>query len=131
MGKTNWIMLTIFLLLCAAASHGQPASSGQSGVQISELKLGREVRDREIVDESADFELNAKVFLWIKVLGAAGRNITVIWKQGDLIHATELAVGGSPWRTWAAKNASVPGDWLVTVTDDGGKVLKEVSFRVK
>lgn len=131
MGKTNWIILAISVLFCAAASHAQPAGGIQSGAQISEIKLGMEVTDREIVEESSEFDLNTKVFLWVRVLGAAGHNITVIWKQGDLIHATELAVGGSPWRTWAAKRVSIPGEWLVTVTDDGGKVLKEVSFRVR
>jgi hypothetical protein len=129
------LIISMFLLsavfIFSAVASAQQEQSQINGIQIVDAKLGKDVKDREIVDESATFELNSKIFLWLKVAGAADQTITVIWKHGDLVHATELTIGGSPWRTWASKTAYGAGDWLVTVTDNGGKVLKELNFKVQ
>ncbi|MBI5020764.1 MAG: DUF2914 domain-containing protein [Ignavibacteriales bacterium] len=130
--KRIFFIISAFLFLIGAiAAYAQDAANVTSGIQIIDAKLGKDVKDRTLIDESATFDLNSKIFLWLKVTGGTNQTITVIWKHGDLVHATELNVGGSPWRTWASKTAYTAGDWLVTVTDNTGKVLKEINFKVQ
>ena len=53
---------------------------------------------------------------------------------GTFYDATDtgtLKVAGNPWRTWSNKTAWKAGDWTVTVTDAGGQVLKELTFKVQ
>jgi hypothetical protein len=102
-----------------------------AGVQVFEVKLGKGVTDRQLTDETAEFAVNDKVYLWMKVTGAAGDTLTATWKTGEQTYTSELAVGGSPWRTWCYKTAALAGDWTVTVSDSKGNILKEISFKVK
>lgn len=102
-----------------------------AGIQVEESKLGKDVKDRQISDETADFAVNDKVYLALKVTGGAGESIKVTWKNGDHSYTTDLAIGGTPWRTWCYKTAALAGDWTVTVADSKGNVLKEMSFKVK
>ena len=109
------------------------ASPGQvsAGIQTVEIKLGKGVAERQLTDETAEFAVNEKVYLWMKVTGAAGDTLRATWKTGNHTYTSDLAVGGSPWRTWCYKTAFLAGDWTVTVTDSKGEVLKEISFKVK
>jgi hypothetical protein len=104
---------------------------GSAGVQVFEVKLGKAVADRQIADETAEFAVNDKVYLWMKVTGAAGDALKATWKVGNQTYTSDLAVGGSPWRTWCYKTAALAGDWTVTVSDSKGNILKEISFKVK
>ncbi|MBA4312466.1 MAG: hypothetical protein C0417_07530 [Chlorobiaceae bacterium] len=131
MKRIYFAVLTFLLLIGAISAFAQQTENQTSGIQIVDAKLGKDVKERTLIDESTTFELNSKIFLWLKVAGATDQTITVIWKHGDMVHATELGIDGSPWRTWASKTAYTAGDWLVTVTDDTGKVLKEISFKVQ
>jgi hypothetical protein len=124
-------LAVLFLASCLAyaASPAPPAQA--AGIQIDEAKLGKDVKDRQIVDETADFALNDKVYLWLKVTSGSGESLKVTWKTGDHAFESELTVGGSPWRTWCYKTAAIAGDWTVTVADAKGTVLKEMNFKVK
>ncbi|MBI5475800.1 MAG: DUF2914 domain-containing protein [Ignavibacteriales bacterium] len=125
------ILLMVAGLVFSSNTIAQQETTKSDGIQIIDAKLGKDVKDRELLDEAATFDLKSKVFLWLKVTGATDQALTVIWKHGDMVHATELSIGGSPWRTWASKTAYTAGDWLVTVTDQSGKVLKELNFKVQ
>lgn len=131
MKRIHFAVLIFVFLTCAISTYAQQAENIASGIQIVDAKLGKDVKERTLIDESTTFDLNSKMFLWLKVTGGAEQTITVIWKHGDMVHATELNIGGSPWRTWASKTAYSAGNWLVTVTDNTGKVLKEISFKVQ
>jgi hypothetical protein len=100
-------------------------------IQVVDAKLGTNVQDRMIVDENTTFPLNSKVFVWLRVTGAASETISVKWTNGELTHETQLSIGGSPWRTWANKTVAKAGNWTVTVTDAAGTVLKELNFKVE
>ena len=106
---------------------GAPAHAGQ----VTEAKLGRQVVDREIADETKTFHTQEQAYLWLKVEGAADEMLTVTWKVNDLTFPTELRIGGSPWRTWASKTLHVAGEWSVTVNDAAGKTLHESRFSVQ
>ena len=132
MKKTSVTLLTMVLAVAMMCPY-LVASPGQAsaGIQTFEVKLGKGVADRQLTDETAEFAVQEKVYLWMKVNGAAGDTLRITWKTGNHTYASDLAVGGSPWRTWCYKTAALAGDWTVTVADSKGEVLKEINFKVK
>ena len=124
--------ITIFaaLLILSIPVLAQEGQMEMKRLEVAEAKLGKNVQDREIVDETTTFEVNEKAYLWMRVVGGSADSITVTWKTGDQSHDVKLNIGGSPWRTWANKTLYTAGDWTVTVTDADGAVLKEMAFTV-
>jgi len=129
MTHRSFILVISFLILGSGLAYAQEQAV-ESMLAIPEAKLGRDVVDRQIVDETSMFTLNNRVYLWMKVTGGKGDSLTVSWKTGDMVYDTKLYVGGSPWRTWAYKTAYSAGDWTVSVSDETGTVLKEMMFTV-
>ena len=128
-------MVVCVLLLISSVTiptlAANPRQAAAPAIQVTDAKLGKDVQERQIVDETAEFALNDKVYLWLKVTGAAGETLKVTWKTGDHTYSSELAIGGSPWRTWCYKTAALAGDWSVAVADSKGNILKEMSFKTK
>jgi hypothetical protein len=120
----------IAMLFCSLAL-ALPATQALAQAAVTEAKLGKNVVDRQLVDESAEFAVGEKAFLWVKVEGAANETLTVTWVMGENKYPVELKVGGSPWRTWASKTLQSAGAWSVTVSDSSGKTLKEMTLTVK
>jgi len=126
------ILTTVFcLIVFSSFLSAQESEVKSKDIQIVDAKLGKDVKDRVLVDEVSTFALNSKVFLWLKVTGATSETLTITWKQGEKSYTTVLNIGGSPWRTWANKTLAKTGDWTVTITDAAGNVLKEMSFKVQ
>jgi len=98
---------------------------------VTDAKLGRNVVDREITDETTTFAVGEKAYLWLRVEGGTGEVLKVIWKIDDQEYPVDLRIGGSPWRTWATKTLHLAGDWTVTVTDAAGNTLNEASLKVQ
>ena len=98
---------------------------------VTDAKLGRNVVDREISDETTTFAVGEKAYLWLRVEGGTGETLTVVWKINDLEFPVDLSIGGSPWRTWATKTLHIAGDWRVTVSDAAGNTLNEASLKVE
>jgi hypothetical protein len=98
---------------------------------VTEAKLGRNVIDRQITDETTTFAMGEKAYLWLRVEGGTDETLTVVWKVNDLEFPVELRIGGSPWRTWANKTLHIAGDWTVTVTDTAGNTLNEATLKVQ
>ena len=126
------IQTAIFLVLVLIGAL-LPAMAQQSAAtaKVEDAKLGKDVKDRQIVDETTDFAMQDKVFLWLKVTGASGETLKATWKVGEQTYTSDLAVGGSPWRTWCYKIVAVAGDWTVSIADSKGTVLKDLTFKVK
>lgn len=103
----------------------------ESKLQIVDARLGKNVANREITDETQTFMVGEKAYLWLKVAGGTDDSVTVIWGHGDHKFSTTLAVKANPWRTWAYKTLAMPGDWSVAVTDSEGNVLEEMMFKVE
>jgi hypothetical protein len=116
----------VFLVPYMIAS---PPQSPSGGIQMQEAKLGKDVKDRQLEGETAEFALNDKVYVWVKTTGASGESLVVTWKNGDHTYTSNMTVGGSPWRTWCYKIAALPGNWTVSIADSKGTVLKELSFK--
>jgi hypothetical protein len=98
---------------------------------VTDAKLGRNVVDREITDETTTFAMGEKAYLWLRVEGGTGETLKVIWKINDQEYPVDLRIGGSPWRTWATKTLHLAGDWTVTVTDAAGNTLNEATLKVQ
>jgi len=126
------VLTTVFcLIVFSSFLSAQESEVKSKDIQIVDVKLGKDVKDRVLVDEDSTFALNMKVFLWLKVTGATSETLTITWKQDEKSYTTALNIGGSPWRTWANKTLAKAGDWTVTITDASGNVLKEMSFKVQ
>jgi len=126
------VLTTVFcLIVFSSFLSAQESEVKSKDIQIVDVKLGKDVKDRVLVDEDSTFALNMKVFLWLKVTGATTETLTINWKQGEKSYTTTLNIGGSPWRTWANKTLAIAGNWTVTVTDASGNVLKEMTFKVQ
>ena len=98
---------------------------------VTDAKLGKNVVDREITEETTSFAVGEKAYLWLRVEGGTGDTLTVVWKVNDLEFPVDLSIGGSPWRTWATKTLHIAGDWSVTVSDAAGNTLNEATLKVE
>jgi hypothetical protein len=98
---------------------------------VTDAKLGRNVVDREVTDETTTFAVGEKAYLWLRVEGGTGETLTVVWKINGMEFPVELRIGGSPWRTWSTKTLHLPGEWTVTVTDSAGNTLNEATLTVQ
>lgn len=120
------------LFLSAGLTYAQDTNKKpEAGPKVIEMKLGTGVQDKQISGEDSTFALNAKVYVWMKITGAAGDSIVVNWKNAANEYKATIGIGGNSWRTWAYKTMSAAGDWTVTVSTQSGNMLKEASFTVK
>src|SRR3972149_3256610 len=106
--------LPFILLILTFAAFSLSAQEGQTttkALQVEVAKLGTGVQDRELVGDTTSFNLDERVYLWMKVVGGSADSITVTWKTGDHEFTTKLNIGGTPWRTWSYKTAAIAGDW--------------------
>lgn len=127
-----WVVtFAVVISLSASAFSGGQKEAAGTGLQIVDIKLGKAVQDKNIVDETAEFVVNEKVYLWIKTSGGINDSLSVAWKQGNYSYSAKLNIAGSPWRTWTYKTASKAGDWTVTLADNKGTILKVLDFKVK
>jgi len=125
------IWVTACALILAPNLMVASSAADSRSPQIEDAKLGKNVANREVTEEAGEFALNDRVYLWLKVTGAEGESLKVTWKTGDHTWTSDLAVGGSPWRTWCYKTAALAGPWTVTLADSQGNILKEMKFEVK
>jgi hypothetical protein len=76
-----------------------------------------------------------KLICFTKVSGAApGTVIKHLWYRAEnLLHTQELAIGGSPWRTWSSKTVSpdMTGEWKVEIRDADDNLVTTLNFAVQ
>jgi len=128
------IVLGILAVSFLSVSVGTAAAQDEKsvpGLQIMEARLGTAIEAKNIIGEAAVFTLGERVYVWMKVTGGTGDSIDVSWNQGTYSYRTTLTIGGSPWRTWSYKTASIAGEWTVTISDSKGTVLKEIHYTVE
>lgn len=73
-----------------------------------------------------------QLYVWSRVMDAAGTSITHVWIHGDTRYPIVLEIGGSPWRTWSSKTITpdMAGEWQVEIHDQDGVVLQTLNFTV-
>jgi hypothetical protein len=124
------LLLTVLATAVCVTPLTAQAQEDGPGLSVAESKLGKDVIDREIVNEASTFGVDERVYLWMRITGGPADSVTVTWSIGDDTWSTNLNVGASTWRTWAYRTAWKAGDWKVTVTDVQGKVLLQKDFTV-
>ena len=109
-----------------------PAPTAAQDISV-ELVLATDVQDREPVGEATSFPADVgQIYAWMRVTGATGQAIEVVWTYGETTFTVPLEIGGSPWRTWSSK--TIPpawtGEWRVEVKDRNGTVVASRDFTV-
>ena len=119
-----------FIAVVAAFALWLPMSAF-SAVSISDAKIGKDVVDRQISEETSTFALEDTGYLWMRVVDGEGETITVNWTNGDQSYDVDLNIGSNSWRTWSSKILYLPGEWTVTVTGSTGATLHQATLTVQ
>ncbi len=109
------------------------AGNARAEVQISDATLSTNVVDRNPQGVSNEFPVRVgKIYCFTKVVGMEKGEIIHRWiKEGIVQTEIRLAVGGTSWRVWSAKNVYPDGvgAWKVEVVDPAsGRTLKVLEF---
>jgi hypothetical protein len=133
---------SIFLvvLVATAAWWGTVlTASGQdkpAAIEIARAVIGTGVENLEPKGVAETFPASTEtVYCFLEARNIpSDTEVTFVWSMGDkemLKYSTSLKAGAR-WRTYASKNLyGKKGDWKVEIKDAGGKVLKEVKFKVE
>jgi hypothetical protein len=132
--------ISLIVLVAAVASWGMVLTvSGQdkpAAIEITRAVIGTGVENLEPKGVAETFPASTeKVFCYLEAKNIPkDTEVAFIWSMGDkemLKYSTTLQAGAR-WRTYASKNLyGKKGDWKVEIKDAGGKVLKEVKFKVE
>jgi hypothetical protein len=122
----------------AAQDTTQAAAAPAAGaLSVAVGVVGRTVVDRAPQDTGTAFPADVGgLVCFTQIQGASADTpgtIHHVWFRGDeQVADVELAVRGSPWRTWSSKTVPVDwtGAWHVEIRDAGGAVLKRIDFTV-
>lgn len=119
------ILTAIFAFALSTLALSATAAS------LANVKLGKEVIDREVVEETSTYGLGESAYLWMRVVDSAGETVTVNWSIDDQSFEVPLSIGSDSWRTWSSKKLHIPGTWTVSVTDSTGTTLHETTLTVQ
>jgi hypothetical protein len=99
----------------------------------AELRIAREIVDREAVGESGAFSADVgQVAAWTRVTGAENTVIEHVWRYQDMEWIVPLEIASPSWRTWSRK-IILPewtGAWEVEVRDQEGNTLATKTFTI-
>jgi hypothetical protein len=118
----------VTLSTAPAETQAVPAGS----VEVIKAVLTSGLQDREPGPEITSANVGDTVIGWSQVRSGVGET-TIVHRwlhEADNMGDVNLAVKGSPWRTWSRKTVSEPGNWKWQVLDASGAVLKETGFTV-
>ena len=128
----------VLSILFAVAILGMslPASGQEKGFTIARLVVGTGVENREPVGVAEAFPATTeKVYCFLEATEISkDTEISFVWLHGDKeMLKTNLPLNMGPkWRTFANKNVGgMKGDWKVEIRDSGGKLVREVKFKVE
>ncbi|RJR26763.1 MAG: DUF2914 domain-containing protein [Candidatus Latescibacterota bacterium] len=124
----------VLVAACALPAFAALAEEG-AAPSVDEMSFCTAVQDRAPAGVDTAFASTVEnVYCYVKTSGAAGTSVVHVWYFGDREMArVELAVNGSPWRTWSSKKIlpEWQGGWRVDVLSAAGDVLKSGTFVVR
>ncbi len=133
-------LILVAVMVAGVASLGTVspvlAQEKQGAPEIVKAVVGTGVENLEPKGVAESFPASTeKVYCFIEAKNISkDTDIAFVWSLGDkemLKFKTSLKAGAK-WRTYANKNVrGKKGDWKVEIKDAGGKVLKEVKFKVE
>ncbi|MCX5906491.1 MAG: DUF2914 domain-containing protein [Deltaproteobacteria bacterium] len=140
-------LILTFLFIAAMGSQAWTQDKAKQEIRVKESKetdtlaiarlvVGTGVENREPVGAAETFPATTeKVYCFLEATNVSkDTEVAVIWTRGDKeMLKTSLPLKASPkWRTFAFKMVKgLKGDWKVEVKDAGGKILKDVKFKVE
>jgi hypothetical protein len=100
------------------------------------LVVGTGIENSEPVGVAETFPASTeKVYCFLEAADIAkDTEVSFVWSNGgkEMLKTTLPLKAGPKWRTYANKNLrGLKGDWKVEIKDAGGKVLKDVKFKVE
>jgi hypothetical protein len=130
---TVWI---IFPMAYGQEKGKQEGAPKESALTVKRLVVGTGVENSEPVGVVETFAASTeKVYCFLEATNIdRDTEISFFWSCGDkeMLKTTLPLKAGSKWRTYANKNLrGLKGDWKVEIKDAGGKVLKDVKFKVE
>lgn len=117
--------------------RSKKARGKKGGLQVQELLIAREVRDRAPIQPSLQYTTDSKqVWAWTRLENeGAPTHITMVWKHRTVEkNRIKLNVGTSDnWRTWSRRHISPQdaGAWQVEIRDADNRLLEVMEFWVK
>ena len=122
-------------------AHGQEKAEQNgpkeaAGFTISGAVVGTGVENKEPVGVAETFPgTTEKVYCFLDATDISkDTDVSFVWfhGQGEKLKTTLPLKEGKRWRTRADKNlGGLKGDWKVEIRDAGGKLLREVKFKVE
>ncbi len=143
--REHFARFLVLLISCAlvgafanpALGQEKPkAEAAPKEMVIARAVVGTGVEKMEPVGAAETFPAaTEKVFCFLEANNIPkDMEVSLVWSQGGKeVRKINLPLTAGPkWRTWAHKNVGgQKGDWKVEIKDPGGKVLKEVKFKVE
>lgn len=143
--KKQSVRILVLLMSCAlVGALAQPvlgqekpkAEPGAKEMTLARAVVGTGVDNMEPVGAAETFPAaTEKVFCFVEANHIPeDMELSFVWSLGGKeVRKINLPVKAGPkWRTWAYKNvAGHKGDWKVEIKDAGGKILKEINFKVE
>jgi hypothetical protein len=128
----------LLLALVAVIIWGMslPASGQEKEFTVARLVVGTGVENREPVGVAETFPATTeKVYCFLEATEISkDTEVSFVWFMGDkeMLKTNLPLTMGPKWRTFANKNVGgMKGDWKVEIRDSGGKLVKEVKFKVE
>lgn len=115
-----------------STSKELPAANQDHTIHVNRFVLATGVQNKEPQGEKTSFDGgDHAVFAFLDLKSTENKTITLCWKRnGHNYHVQKLTVKASPrFRTWAHVKA-LSGNWTVTIEDEQGKTVQELSFVV-
>jgi hypothetical protein len=130
------IVLSILLFAMAILGMSLSAAGQENEFTIARLVVCTGVENREPVGVAETFPAGTeKVYCFLEATEISkDTEVSFVWFHGDKeMLKTNLPLKTGPkWRTFADKNVQgMQGDWKVEIRDSGGKLVKEVTFKVE
>ena len=129
--------IVLSILFVMAILGMSPLASGQENeFTIARLVVGTGVENREPVGVADTFPAaTEKVYCFLEATEISkDTEVSFVWFHGDkeMLKTSLPLKTGPKWRTFADKNVEgMKGDWKVEIRDSGGKLVKEVKFKVE
>ena len=130
------LTMGVFLALPGRAQEKAQTANPPQEMAISRAVLATGIENREPTGSAEAFPASTeKVYCFIEATNIReDTELSLVWLSGDKeMRKMNLSLKAGPrWRTWAYKNlGGQKGDWKVEIKDAGGKLLKDVKFKVE
>ena len=123
-------MKKIVVIILAAIMLESHFAQAETGVSRSVFTTA--IENKEPVSDLQQIPTdNTRIYFFTELLGLSGHKIIHRWEyNGRKMAEITFEIGADRWRTWSSKNmlASWTGKWQVSVLDEGGNIIEQISF---